>query len=235
MRGYDLHWERFGGWCRELGYPDLRPLPRGGDGGAATFGALVSARGGGRRRTAPPELRLRLRPAQPLMREAPVIVGTPGDPRVRPRWKGPDLELLLALRAQAVAAGAGELLVCDEEGRLVEGAFTSLLWWEDGALWTTPGERTLPGVTRALLLAIAQARGVRLGVRSPLSGRAARVRDLARQRGARHLRRDGVGRRRGRAGAACRALAGRARPGRAPARRAVTLSARARAGARAPR
>lgn len=167
VRGYDLHWARFGGWCRELGYPELgrfraavtAALPR----SARWFPRVEAVAASGS-----PELQLRLRPAQPLVREAPVIVGEPGDPRVRPRWKGPDLELLLALRARAVAAGAGELLVCDDEGRLVEGAFTSLLWWEDGALWTTPDELTLPGVTRALLLAIAHARGVRLGVRSPL-------------------------------------------------------------------
>lgn len=168
VRGYDLHWARFGGWCRELGFPDLarfraavtEALPRSG----RSFPRVEAVEAGGS-----PELRLRLRPAQPLAREARVVVAAPGDQRLRPRWKGPDLELLLALRALAVAAGAGELLVCDDEGRLVEGAFTSLLWWEDGALWTTPGERTLPGVTRALLLAIAQARGVRLGVRSPLA------------------------------------------------------------------
>jgi branched-subunit amino acid aminotransferase/4-amino-4-deoxychorismate lyase len=168
VRGYDLHWERFGGWCRELGFPDL-----------ARFRAAVTAALPRSERWFPRveaveangslELQLRLRPAAPLVRDAAVIVGAPGDARVRPRWKGPDLKLLLALRARAVAAGAGELLVCDGEGRLVEGAFTSLLWWEDGALWTTPGERTLPGVTRALLLAIAQARGVRRGVRSPLA------------------------------------------------------------------
>ena len=167
VRGYDLHWARFAGWCRELGLDDLAPFR------AAVTAALprtgrwfprVEAVGG----AAATELRLRLRPAPALAREARVLVAAPGDLRVRPRWKGPDLELLLALRAQAVATGAGELLVCDAEGRLLEGAFTSLLWWEDGALWTTPDERTLPSVTRALLLAIAQARGVRLGVRAPL-------------------------------------------------------------------
>jgi branched-subunit amino acid aminotransferase/4-amino-4-deoxychorismate lyase len=167
VRGYELHWERFGGWCRELGVDDLGPfrqavtaaLPR-----AGRWFPRVEAAG------VPGDvaLRLRLRPAQALVREAGVIVAPPGDARVRPRWKGPDLELLLALRAQARAAGAGELLVCDDDGRLVEGAFTSLLWWEDAALCTTPDERTLPSVTRALLLAIAQARGVKVGIRSPL-------------------------------------------------------------------
>jgi len=97
-----------------------------------------------------------------------VIVAPPGDPRIRPRWKGPDLETLIALRAQAVAAGADELLLCDNEGRLLEGALSSLLWWESDTLCTTPAERTLPGITRALLLGIAAERGVAIRLRSPL-------------------------------------------------------------------
>jgi len=166
VRGYDLHWARFGGWCAQLGVPEpvlarfrvavTAALPRTG----RWFPRVEAGPSGG--------LRLRLRPAQPLVRAARVLVAPPGDARVRPRWKGPDLDLLLALREQATAAGAGELIVCDGEGRLVEGAFTSLLWWEDDALCTTPDERTLPGVTRALLLAIARARAVEVRVRAPL-------------------------------------------------------------------
>ncbi|MEJ7798841.1 MAG: aminotransferase class IV [Solirubrobacteraceae bacterium] len=167
VRGYDSHWGRFGGWCAELGVPA---------GVLAGFRAGVTAalpRAGrwfprvelveGRR------LQLRLRAARAAEREARVIIGPRGDPRTRPRCKGPDIELLLALRAQAGAAGADELLLCDDEGRLVEGAFDSLLWWEGDTLCTTPADHTLPGVTRALLLAIAHERGVLVRVRSPFA------------------------------------------------------------------
>jgi branched-subunit amino acid aminotransferase/4-amino-4-deoxychorismate lyase len=97
-----------------------------------------------------------------------VILAAPGDPRAQPRRKGPDLELLLALRAQAVAAGADELLLRDDDGTVLEGALDSLLWWEDETLCTTPAQRTLPGITRVLLLQIARRRGVAVRVRSPL-------------------------------------------------------------------
>ena len=96
-----------------------------------------------------------------------MVVAPPGDPRARPTWKGPDVELLHALRAAAVAAGADELVLRDAGGRLVEGVFDSLLWWEGDALCTTPQDRTLPGVTRALLLRIAADSDVEVRARSP--------------------------------------------------------------------
>jgi branched-subunit amino acid aminotransferase/4-amino-4-deoxychorismate lyase len=96
-----------------------------------------------------------------------VLVGPPGDPRRLPCRKGPDLPLLLALRERARAAGADELLLCDEAGALREGALSSLLWWEDDVLCTTPGEHTLPGITRALVLDLARRDGIAVRVRSP--------------------------------------------------------------------
>lgn len=174
VRGYDAHWERFDGWCADLRIaPDelarfrvavTAALPRTGR-WFPRVDLLGSAAG---RAEAAAHLLLRLRPAQPLMREARVLVGEPGDLRCYPRRKGPDLSLLLALRAQAVAAGADELVLRDAGGRLLEGALNSLLWWEDGALCTTPDERTLPSITRALLLEIAHERGVEVRRRLPL-------------------------------------------------------------------
>jgi len=168
VRGHDLHWARFAGWCDELELPAAElagfraavtaALPRTG-----RWFPRVELVGSERARA----LQLRQRPARPGAHAARVIVGPPGDPRSRPCWKGPDVELLLELRERAVAAGADELLLCDGKGRLVEGALDSLLWWEGDALCTTPGERTLPGVTRALLLGIAHERGVAVRVRSP--------------------------------------------------------------------
>jgi branched-subunit amino acid aminotransferase/4-amino-4-deoxychorismate lyase len=181
VRGYDLHWSRFGGWCGELGVEAgalarfrasvTAALPRAGRWFPRVELAADVAAGGAGARAAPPRaaerLRLRLRPAPPTRPEARVIVAAPGDPRTDPRRKGPDLELLLALRARAVAAGADELLLCADGGGVLEGALHSLLWWEDEVLCTTPAERTLPGVTRLLLLAIARERGVAVRVHSP--------------------------------------------------------------------
>ncbi len=170
VRGLDAHWSRFGGCCEQLG---LAPIE------LARFRAAVTAslpRGPGRwfprveavdAEQGAPRLRLRLRRAPAPSLAVRVAVAAHGDPRTRPLCKGPDLDALIALRAQTIAAGAGELLLCDDDGRLIEGALSSLLWWEDGALCTTPDEHTLPGVTRALLLDIARRRGVEVRVRAP--------------------------------------------------------------------
>jgi branched-subunit amino acid aminotransferase/4-amino-4-deoxychorismate lyase len=113
------------------------------------------------------QLLLRVRPARPLMLRARVRLAEPGDLRGHPRRKGPDLPLLLRLRAGANAAGADELVLRDSHGRLLEGALSSLLWWEDEALCAAPDERTLPSITRALLFDIARERGIEVRRRAP--------------------------------------------------------------------
>ncbi len=163
-RAANAHWTRFGGSCRELGV-DREELGRF---RAAVRAALpVDGRWFPRVELSAHGLAVRIRLAPPLHREARVIVGPPGDPRTCPRRKGPDLELLGGLRAEAHARGADELVLCDADGALLEGALSSLLWWEEDALWTTPDEHVLPGVTRALLLAIASERGVEICRRAP--------------------------------------------------------------------
>lgn len=163
-RAAAAHWQRFGESCRYAGADDdaLRRFRA-----AATAALPREGRRFVRVELTADGLALRIRTAPAAQREARVIAGPRGDPRRRPRRKGPDLELLLALRADAHAHGADELLLRDGEGALLEGALSSLLWWEGDALCTTPDEHTLPGVTRALLLDIARARGVELRVRAP--------------------------------------------------------------------
>ena len=121
---------------------------------------------------------LAVRPAPP--REPVVVawVSDRPDPRREPRRKGPDLERLGALRAEAARHGAGEALLSDRGGRLLEGAYSSLLWWEGDTLWTVPDDApVLPGVTRALLLGLAQDDAVAVRRRCPapaeLAGREA--------------------------------------------------------------
>jgi branched-subunit amino acid aminotransferase/4-amino-4-deoxychorismate lyase len=165
VRAGDAHWARFGDSCRVHGV-EADELAR--------FRAAVTAAVPAARRWFPrvelteAGLALRVRRAPPPAAEARVLVAAPGDPRRCPRRKGPDLALLVRLRERARAAGADELLLCDEAGALREGALSSLLWWEDATLCTTPDEHTLPGITRALLLDVARRRGVGVRVRSPL-------------------------------------------------------------------
>jgi len=162
-RGLERHWARLARGCAEAG---LDP----GDPRAAVERELpatgrwfprVEVRADG-------EVRLAVRPAPP--REPGVVawIADGPDPRRAPRRKGPDLERLGALRVEAARRGAGEALIRDGDGRLLEGAYTSLLWWEGDALCAVPDDAPiLDGVTRALLLGLAAADGVEVRRRRP--------------------------------------------------------------------
>ena len=164
-RAAAAHWARFAGSCAQLGVErdELRRFRV-----SARAALPLAGRWFPRVELSERGLALRLRQAPAPEREARVLVGPPGDPRRHPRRKGPDLELLAGLRARAREQGADELLLCDAGGALLEGALSSLLWWEGDALCTTPDEHALPGVTRALLLARARERDVEVRVRAPL-------------------------------------------------------------------
>ena len=166
VRAVERHWARFEATCREHGVePDAVAQLR------ARIAGAVPARGRWFPRVelrADGELAVHLRPAP--AREPTVVawVADVADPRHEPRHKGPDLERLAALRARAGAHGAGEALLSDGEGRLIEGAFTSLLWWEGETLCAVPDDAPiLPGITRALLLELARDRGTPLAQRRP--------------------------------------------------------------------
>ena len=112
--------------------------------------------------------RLAVRPAPPRAPGVVAWIANGPDPRRAPRRKGPDLERLGALRAAAARHGAGEAVIADADGRLLEGAYTSLLWWEDDALCAVPDDAPiLDGVTRALLLGLAGDAGAEVRFRRP--------------------------------------------------------------------
>jgi branched-subunit amino acid aminotransferase/4-amino-4-deoxychorismate lyase len=164
QRAAGAHWERFAATCVQLGVPreQLAAFRA-----AATAALPADGRWFPRVELTGEGLALRLRRAPPLAREARVLVGAPGDPRSAPRRKGPDLALLAGLRDAAHTRGADELLLCDDAGRLLEGALSSLLWWEGEALCTTPDATALPGVTRALILQLARERTIEVRFRAP--------------------------------------------------------------------
>jgi len=166
VRGWDEHRRRFDESCRGVGHAPAanvygrlaeilpaagRWFPR------VEFVALSSGH----------RIRLHVRPAPARRAEITVWPVTPAEALINPRHKGPDLQFLVALRAQAQARGAHEALMLDDRGFAVEGALSNLMWWEDDVLCAVPDDAPiLPGVTRALLLRIAQARGqaVRLAI-----------------------------------------------------------------------
>jgi branched-subunit amino acid aminotransferase/4-amino-4-deoxychorismate lyase len=114
--------------------------------------------------------RVELRPAGLglLVREAPprrtrigLWVDESGDRRAFPGLKGPDLDLLAAVRERAIEAGADEAVLVAADRTVLEGSTTSLLWWRGGTLCAPPPEAAiLPGVTRALILSEARRRGI---------------------------------------------------------------------------
>ena len=167
-RAVERHWARFRASCCEHG---VEP-----EGLAAFRGRVERALPACGRWFPRVELRedgdlaVRMRPAPP--REPTVVawIADVPDPRRAPRRKGPDLERLAALREQAAAHGAGEALIADADGGLLEGAFTSLLWWDGETLCVVPDDAPiLPGITRTLLIEIARERDTPVAQRRPAS------------------------------------------------------------------
>ncbi|UTT62561.1 aminotransferase class IV [Microcella humidisoli] len=119
------------------------------------------------------QLSLRLRPTPATGTEVDVATA-PHDPRTRPLIKGPDLDALQALRVAVQPSGAGEAIIVDAQGRVVEGAYSGLLWWR-GETLVRPADALprIPSVTVDLVVRAARAAGV------PLAEAEARPADLA--------------------------------------------------------
>ncbi|WP_210602578.1 aminotransferase class IV [Brevibacterium oceani] len=107
-------------------------------------------------------LAFRLRPAPHQTGELRVLIPPYSDPRSTPGRKGPDIALLEELRTQAREEhDCGEVLLLSEDGYVIEGATTSLLWW-DGETMCVPHNDLvqLSGVTAALIQAEARNRSI---------------------------------------------------------------------------
>ena len=144
-----------------------------------------------------------------LVQPAPVAATSPGarphsadvghraaPPQASAACKGPDLDLLAELRAEAVAGGADEALLLDHQGHILEGTTTSLLWWRDDVLCAPAlTGSVLPGVTRRILLAEAARAGFRTGsgVARRRAEAAGRPGGLGSERPARHPPRGALG------------------------------------------
>jgi branched-subunit amino acid aminotransferase/4-amino-4-deoxychorismate lyase len=175
VRDLDGHWARFEGAARECGVPAGRlatfrsavvdALPRTGlwfprvevhaapdDIGGAAAAAATSASASAAA-AAPPRLALRLRRAPALRMTAKLWVAEAPDPRTRPDRKGPDFAIQEHLRRLAGEHGADEAVLLSPTGRVREGAFSSLVWWDGPDLCTAPDDGTvLPSITRRLLI-----------------------------------------------------------------------------------
>lgn len=104
---------------------------------------------------------LRLRTAPTRSDSVVIISHDGGDPRTRPRVKGPDLAALGSIRTDAARHGAGEVAILSPEGFVVEGAYSALLWWRGDTLCAPPLEfDRVDSVTARTVLAVATALGV---------------------------------------------------------------------------
>lgn len=99
-------------------------------------------------------LAFRLRSAPPRTRELRVLIPPYSDPCSTPGRKGPDIALLERLRSQAREEyDCDEVLLLSEDGYVIEGATTSLLWWDGNTLCAPDAAMgALSGVTSAVIL-----------------------------------------------------------------------------------
>lgn len=154
VRGIELHRERFVGSCAAAGvdasgYWDKQVgrLP----GFGRWFPRFELHESG--------ELAVQRRPAPRTGGRVRVAVHEGPDPRTAPRVKGPDLEMLGKLKESA-AHRADEILLLDQDGTVLEAAYSALAWWEDDTLCFPPSDRPLlPSVTARLLRRVATAQG----------------------------------------------------------------------------
>jgi branched-subunit amino acid aminotransferase/4-amino-4-deoxychorismate lyase len=107
------------------------------------------------------ELVLRLRVAPETTRSVTVATIPGADPRTQPLVKGPDLARMAEARSEAARVGAGEAVVLTDEGFVVEGAYSALLWWRGSILCGPPASfDRVDSVTARSVLALAAALGV---------------------------------------------------------------------------
>lgn len=116
-------------------------------------------------------LRGRIRPAPGIAQS--VILGThpDRDPRTAPAIKGPDLERLLAIRADAAGQGVGidgfdvgEVVITSSTGLIIDGTTSAILWWRGDRLFApSAGLTRVDSVTAKTLRLVAAATGVTVG------------------------------------------------------------------------
>ena len=108
-----------------------------------------------------PRMLFRLRSAPPRTQSLTVTTHRGPDPRTHPSVKGPDLDALRRVRATAQAAGADEAVILSVDGYVVEGAYSSLVWWRGAILCSPPDEfERVDSVTSRSLITLARALGV---------------------------------------------------------------------------
>ena len=108
-----------------------------------------------------PLLVFRQRPAPDLKLSVTVASHDGPDPRTQPTIKGPDTAALLRARTQAQRRGAEEAIILSDDGFIVEGAYSAIVWWRGDILCAPSLElERVDSVTARSVLALATALGV---------------------------------------------------------------------------
>ena len=103
----------------------------------------------------------RLRSAPERTLSAALATWTGADPRTEPTVKGPDLAAMLRIRTAVQAEGADEAVILTEDGYVVEGAYSALLWWRGEILCGPPATfDRVDSVTARSVLTLARALGI---------------------------------------------------------------------------
>ncbi len=94
-----------------------------------------------------------IRPAPSPQTAVSVWVSDGPDRRRYPSLKGPDLPFLESLRRTAESHHCQEALLLDDDGLVLEGVTTSIMWWKgDTLVLPARASQQLPSITRQLLL-----------------------------------------------------------------------------------
>ena len=103
----------------------------------------------------------RLRSAPERTRSAVLATWSGADPRTQPTVKGPDLAAMLRIRTSVQADGADEAVILTDDGYVVEGAYSALLWWSGEILCGPPATfDRVDSVTARSVLGLARALGI---------------------------------------------------------------------------
>lgn len=109
----------------------------------------------------PFRLVFRLRSAPERTRSAVLATWTGDDPRTEPTVKGPDLAAMLRIRTAVQGQGADEAVILTDDGYVVEGAYSALLWWRGEILCGPPAAfERVDSVTARSALTLARALGI---------------------------------------------------------------------------
>ena len=92
---------------------------------------------------------LRIREASEFKPSVTLWTADEPDNRIDPTTKGPDLAYGASLRRKSNLYGADEAIILSHDGFVVEGALSSLVWWDQDVL-IAPDDSTnwLPSITR---------------------------------------------------------------------------------------